>query len=68
VGDEPIKLIVIRLDVKPLFVSGGFDLNGLNDLNGLDHLNTQHRLVASHEILASEMRKPIFQGGYRCLH
>jgi hypothetical protein len=56
VGDEPIKLIVIRLDVKPLFVSGGFDLNGLNDLNGLDHLNTQHGLVASHEILASEMR------------
>jgi hypothetical protein len=47
VGNEPRKLIAIRLDARiSLFVSEGFDLNGLNDLNGLSHLNTQCRLVA----------------------
>ena len=45
VGNEPRKLIAIRLDARTsVRVSEGFDLN---DLNGLNHLNTQCRLVAS---------------------
>ena len=47
VGDERESSSRSGWTREPLFVSEGFDLNGLNDLNGLDHLNTQRRLFTS---------------------